>query len=66
MTDTRKFLHDLRNPLNNISIHAELARLLVEKNADTEKLAAALDVILRECRQCAELIDGHDASDTNA
>lgn len=59
MTDnnTRSIIHDARNSLNRISIHAELALMLNEKGEDSEQIKNALAVILRSCKECDELIN---------
>ncbi|UTF59767.1 histidine kinase [Gilvimarinus sp. DA14] len=49
----RKLIHDARNPLNNISVHAELSKLALQTSADIDKAVASLDVILTECQRCS-------------
>ena len=48
--------HSLRNHLNNISVHAELAKLLSEKGNSSEQVANCIDKILAECKECAQRI----------
>lgn len=52
--DINTAIHDIRNPLNTIAMNAELARLIIETNADPAKAIAALDAILRSCKLCSE------------
>jgi len=49
-----KIIHDIRNPLNTISMNAELGKLSLQRNPDPQKLAAIFEVILRECRICSD------------
>jgi signal transduction histidine kinase len=52
-----KLIHDLRNPLNTISINAELGKLTLERTGDIQKAIAVFDVILVECLRCGELVN---------
>lgn len=49
---TDQLIHDVRGPLNTISINAELAKLLAQKSGAADSISSALDVILRECQRC--------------
>lgn len=49
-------LHDIRNPLNNISINADLARLLIASEVKKEDSIAVLDTISSQCQKLSELI----------
>jgi signal transduction histidine kinase len=49
--------HQLRNPLNNISINAELARLQLQKQHDPEDVILSIERILQECKRCGQLIN---------
>jgi len=49
--------HQLRNPLNTISINAELARLQLQKQQDPQDILLSIERILQECKQCALLLD---------
>ncbi|WP_339896847.1 histidine kinase dimerization/phospho-acceptor domain-containing protein [uncultured Gilvimarinus sp.] len=51
-SDTQRLLHDVRNPLNNISVNAELGKLTLERTGDVEKASAIFERILQECRRC--------------
>ncbi len=51
--DYRKLIHDARNPLNNISVHAELGKLALQTKSDIDRAIASLDVILSECQRCS-------------
>lgn len=63
-----KLIHDIRNPLNTISMHAELSRLLIE-SGDTSKALASLGIIIESCHDSSELLSAlsdelkHDSSD---
>lgn len=47
-------IHEIRNPLNCISMNAELGKLTLERTGDVEKARAIFDTILRECRRCSD------------
>lgn len=49
--------HQLRNPLNSISINAELARLQLQKQQDPKEIILSIDRILQECKHCAALLN---------
>ncbi len=53
-----QFVHNLRNPLNTISVNAELGRLTLERTGDIRKAISIFETILHECRQCSHLLDG--------
>ena len=50
-------IHDIRNPLNTISINAELGKLTLERTGDIYKAIGIFEVILAECRRCSALVD---------
>ena len=49
--------HKLRNSLNNISMNAELVKLLSESSNSPAEVSSAIDRILSECRETAEYMD---------
>lgn len=49
--------HQLRNPLNTISINAELARLQLQKQQDPNEIILSIERILQECKHCAVLLN---------
>jgi len=49
-------IHDVRNPLNTISINAELGKLTLQKNADINKAIQIFEVILAVCQLCSKRI----------
>ena len=51
-----KMIHDLRNPLNSITLHAELGKMLIDEHASTEQIKNAFSVILEQCIACEKLI----------
>lgn len=53
---TSSLIHDIRNPLNTISINAELGKLTLQKNGDIQKAIQILDTILAECQLCSKRI----------
>lgn len=54
--DIRRLLHDVRNPLNTISMSAELGKLTLERTGDIDKAAEIFASILRECRSCSDML----------
>ncbi|HEX7763237.1 MAG TPA: histidine kinase dimerization/phospho-acceptor domain-containing protein [Cellvibrio sp.] len=56
--EKNRFVHDLRNPLNTISVNAELGKLTLERTGDIRKAISIFDTILAECRQCSQLLEG--------
>lgn len=62
-------IHDLRNPLNTISVNAELARLQLQKSQDPEAVMQCLNKIINECQKCSQVLTdvSHppDDNDTN-
>jgi len=55
-----EIIHDLRNPLNTISMNAEVAILLTESDIDVEKLKKLMTAILKQCEQCGMILDQFD------
>jgi len=45
-----KCIHNIRNSLNSISLHAELGKMLIENGTDKAQMLRALTVILQECK----------------
>lgn len=56
--------HEIRNHLNNISVNAELAKLIINGNLDKERLAKAIDSVLAECKHCSALLNKENNHDT--
>lgn len=55
--EKNRFVHDLRNPLNTISINAELGKLTLERTGDIRKAISIFETILAECRQCSQVLE---------
>lgn len=53
---TNALIHDVRNPLNTISINAELGKLTLLKNGDINKAVQIFETILAECQLCSKRI----------
>lgn len=53
---TSALIHDIRNPLNTISINAELGKLTLQKNGDLNKAIQIFEVIIAECQLCSKRI----------
>ena len=52
--DHNHLIHEIRNPLNCISMNAELGKLTLEMSGDASKAVAIFETILRECRKCSD------------
>ena len=52
--NVRRLIHDARGPLNQISMNAELIKLIVENDMPKEKAIAAVDKIISACQDCSE------------
>lgn len=55
--EKNRFVHDLRNPLNAISINAELGKLTLERTGDIRKAISIFETILAECKQCSHMLE---------
>jgi len=55
--EKNRFVHDLRNPLNTISINAELGKLTLERTGDIRKAISIFETILAECQQCSQVLE---------
>lgn len=53
MKDINEKIHSIRNPLNTISMNAELGRLSLQNGQNIEKALEAFEVIIRECQNCS-------------
>ncbi len=52
----RKLVHDARGPLNRISMHAELIKLVLENDMPKDKAFEALGKIIDSCQQCSDIL----------
>ena len=50
-------IHDIRKPLNRISMQAELIKLVLENNLPPQKAIEAVDKILQSCQDCSQLLE---------
>jgi len=55
--ETRKLIHDIRNPLNNISINAELGKLVLERKGDIAKAKEIFTTIINACKSCSDELE---------
>jgi signal transduction histidine kinase len=55
-TEFKHFVHSLRNPLNSISLHAELGKMLIEGQGTPEEIKNAFEVILKQCKTCDQTL----------
>lgn len=51
-----QLIHDVRGPLNKISMNAELVKLVLENDMPKEKALAALDKIILSCQDCSQFL----------
>lgn len=57
-----KIAHDLRNPLNSISMNAELIKLKLQRAGDPEEVVTYIDRILQECKNCGHVLEASTKS----
>jgi signal transduction histidine kinase len=55
--DKDRFIHDLRNPLNTISMNAELGKLTLERTGDIRKAISIFEIIIAESHQCSRVLE---------
>jgi signal transduction histidine kinase len=51
-----KFIHSVRNPLNSISLNAELGKMLIDDQASPEQIKKAFIEILQQCKNCEQVL----------
>jgi signal transduction histidine kinase len=56
MSDLQQNIHDIRKPLNTISMQAELIKMLVEASDKSPKLIEAASKIILNSKQCSDLL----------
>jgi len=56
MSDLNQQIHDIRKPLNIISMQAELIKMLAESSENNAKLEASANKIIQNSKQCSELL----------
>lgn len=60
MTDTENTSldrHVLRNMLNNITMNAELVKLMAQQDVPQDQLMESIDKMLMECKHCAAYLN---------
>lgn len=60
MTDTENTpldRHALRNMLNNITMNAELVKLMAQQDVPSQQLVESIDKMLVECKHCATYLN---------
>ena len=50
-------VHNARNPLNRISMQAELAKMMVSQGLPADKVLVALDKVIQGCQDCSEQLE---------
>lgn len=56
MIDLNERIHDIRKPLNNISMQAELVKMINEASNNEEKLGTAAEKIIQNAKLCSEML----------
>jgi len=56
MSSLPQQIHDIRKPLNTISMQAELIKMLVETSEVSPQVEAAANKIIQNSKQCSELL----------
>lgn len=54
--ELRRLVHDVRGPLNKISMNAELVKMVLQNDMPLEKALVALDHIIQECQECSQFL----------
>lgn len=57
MSDIRKAIHDVRNPLNSISMNAEYIKLALDQGLNNDKVVQSVERILEDCKRCSEALN---------
>ena len=55
-TDLDKFVHNIRNPLNSITLNAELGKVLIDGQVSPEKIKQVVSTILQQCKNCDDIL----------
>ena len=58
MSDLGHKIHDVRKPLNAISMQAELIKMLIEDSENGDKVEQAASKIIEHAKLCSELLQG--------
>ena len=56
-SEKNRFIHDLRNPLNIISVNAELGKLTLERTGYISKAISIFETIIAESHQCSHVLE---------
>lgn len=56
MSDLNQQIHDIRKPLNIISMQAELIKMLAESSQNSAKVEASANKIIQNSKHCSELL----------
>jgi signal transduction histidine kinase len=56
MSSLQQQVHDIRKPLNTISMQAELIKMLIESSDISPKVEAAANKIIQNSKDCSELL----------
>jgi signal transduction histidine kinase len=56
MSDLNQQIHDIRKPLNIISMQAELIKMLTESSENSAQLEASANKIIQNSKHCSELL----------
>ena len=55
--ELNQLIHKLRNVLNNITLHSEIAKLKLRTNQDVAGAEDALETIMSECEACGQMLE---------
>lgn len=56
MSKLNQKIHDIRKPLNTISMQAELIKMIAESSENSPQLQAAANKIILNSKACSELL----------
>ncbi len=54
--DLETVIHDARKPLNHISMHAELFKLMIDQSASEAELKQIADQIIKASKECSAIL----------
>ena len=60
-TELQRLIHNVRGPLNSISMNAELGKMYIQEGKAPDSVMKTLDTIVRHCTACSAGLESlHD------
>jgi hypothetical protein len=57
LTELQRLIHNVRGPLNSISMNAELGKMYIQEGKTPESVLRALDTIVAQCAMCGSALE---------